>query len=62
MKIYNNIQDWKKYWTDEKQKLFHETKKRKYVKDSDASIMLINDRGLSEITGAVRFTIPIKNI
>jgi len=61
MKIYKNIEDWKKEWTDEKQKLFHETKERKYGKSSDDSMMLINDRELSEITGAVRFTIPIKN-
>jgi hypothetical protein len=60
MKIYKNIEDWKKDWTDEKQKLFHETKESKYGKDSD-STMLINDRELSEITDAVRFTIPIKN-
>ncbi len=60
MKKYKNIQDWKKHWTDEKQKLFHETKERKYGKDIDGSMMLINDRKLSEITGLVRFTIPIK--
>jgi hypothetical protein len=60
MKIYKNIEDWKKEWTDEKQKLFQETKERKYGKSSD-SMMSINDRELSEITGAVRFTIPIKN-
>jgi hypothetical protein len=58
MKIYKNIEDWKKEWTDEKQKLFHETKERKYGKSD--SMMSINDRELSEITGAVRFTIPIK--
>lgn len=61
MKIYNNIEDWKKDWTDEKQKLFHKTKECKYGKDADDSMMLINDRELSEITGAVRFIIPIKN-
>jgi hypothetical protein len=58
MKIYKNIEDWKKEWTDEKQKLFHETKESKYGKSD--SMMSINDRELSEITGAVRFTIPIK--
>ena len=61
MKIYKNIEDWKKDWTDEKQKLFHKTKERKYGKDNDDSMMLIDDRELSEITGAVRFTIPVKN-
>ena len=61
MKIYKNIEDWKKDWTDEKQKLFHETKERKYGKSSDDSMMLIDDKELSEITGAVRFTIPVKN-
>ena len=61
MKIYKSIEDWKKDWTDEKQKLFHKTKERKYGKDTDDSMMLISDRELSEITGAVRFTIPIKN-
>ncbi len=60
MKKYKNIQDWKKHWTDEKQILFHETQERKYGKDIDGSMMLINDRKLSEITGLVRFTIPIK--
>jgi hypothetical protein len=60
MKIYKNIEDWKSEWTDEKQKLFHETKERKYGKSSDDSMMTISDRELSEITGAVRFTIPIK--
>ena len=61
MKIYKNVEDWEKEWTDEKQKLFHETKERKYGKSSDDSMMSINDRELSEITGAVRFKIPIKN-
>jgi hypothetical protein len=61
MKIYKNIEEWKKDWTDEKQKLFQETKKRKYGKSSDDSMMWISDRELTEITGAVRFTIPIKN-
>jgi hypothetical protein len=61
MKIYKNIEDWKSEWTDEKQKLFQETKERKYGKSSDDSMMTISDRELSEITGAVRFTIPIKN-
>ncbi len=61
MKIYKNIEDWKKDWTDEKQKLFHETKERKYGKSSDDSMMLIDDKELSEITGAVRFTIPVFN-
>jgi hypothetical protein len=61
MKIYKNIEDWKKEWTDEKQKLFQETKERKYGKDVDGSMMSINDRKLAEITGAIRFTIPIKN-
>ena len=61
MKIYKNIEDWKKDWTDEKKKLFHETKERKYGKNNGDSIMLINDRELSEITGGVIFTIPIKN-
>ena len=60
MKIYKNIEDWKKEWTDEKQKLFHETKERKYGKGSDDSMMTISDSQLAEITGAVRFTIPIK--
>ena len=62
MKIYNNIEDWKKDWTDEKQKLFYEVKERKYGENYDDSMMLINDTELSEITGAVRFTIPIKNL
>ena len=61
MKVYESIEDWEKDWTDEKQKLFHETKERKYGKNSGDSMMSINDRELSEITGAVRFTIPIKN-
>jgi hypothetical protein len=61
MKIYKNIEDWEKDWTDEKQKLFQETKERKYGKSSDDGMMLISDRELSEITGAVRFIIPIKN-
>jgi histone deacetylase complex regulatory component SIN3 len=60
MKIYKNIEDWKSELTDEKQKLFHEIKERKYGKSSDDSMMTISDRELSEITGAVRFTIPIK--
>ncbi len=60
MKIYNNIEDWKKSWNDEKLKLFNDTKKRKYHKSSDDSMLLINDRELSEITGGVRFVIPIK--
>jgi hypothetical protein len=61
MEIYKNIEDWTKNWTDEKKKLFQETKERKYGNNSGDSMMLINDRELSEITGAVRFTIPIKN-
>lgn len=61
MKIYKNIEDWEKDWTVEKQKLFHETKERKYGENGNGSMMLINDKELSEITGAVRFTIPIKN-
>jgi hypothetical protein len=61
MKIYKKIEDWKKDWTDEKQKLFHETNERKYGKDNNDSMVLINDSELSEITGGVRFTIPIKN-
>ena len=61
MKIYKNIEDWEKDWTYEKQKVFQETKERKYGKSSDDSMMTISDSQLAKITGAVRFTIPIKN-
>lgn len=59
MKIYNNIEDWKNDLSAEKQKLYHETKERKYGKDTDNSMLLINDRELNEITGMVKFTIPM---
>jgi hypothetical protein len=57
MKIYNSFEDWKKDWTPEKQKLYQETKKRKYGKIGPN--VLINDRELSEITGKIILKIPV---
>jgi hypothetical protein len=60
MKIYNSMEKWSKDWTPEKQKLYKETMERKYGKDKDGTMLLINDRELSEITGGVKFIIPVK--
>lgn len=60
MKTYTNIEDWRKDWTLDKQKLFQEIKERKYGKTPNDSMTLINDKELSEITSKVTFIIPIK--
>ena len=60
-RIYNTIEEWKDNWIEVKKKLFHKTLERKYGKSFNDSIMLINDRELSNITGSVRFKIKIKS-
>lgn len=53
MENFKSIEDWRQHWTPEKQKLYEDTKKRKYGNDADNPAVLINDRELSEITGRV---------
>jgi hypothetical protein len=62
MKIYDSMDEWSKDWTKDKQKSYEEALIRKYGNRSkDECLMIIDDKELSNITGAVRFTIPIKN-
>lgn len=60
MKIYNSIEEWSKDWTPEKEKLYNEIGFRNWGSIFFDKRYFINDRELSEIIGAVRFTIPIK--
>ena len=62
MKIYDSIDEWSKDWTQDKQKRYEEVLHRKYGKHTkDESLLIIDDKELSAITGVVRFTIPIKD-
>ncbi len=62
MKIYDSIDEWSKDWTQDKQKRYEEVLTLKYGKHTkDESLLIIDDKELSNITGVVRFTIPIKN-
>lgn len=62
MKVYDSIDEWSKDWTKDKQKSYEEVLTRKYGTHSkDESLLIIDDKELSNITGVVRFTIPIKN-
>jgi hypothetical protein len=58
MKIYHTIDEWKKDWTPEKQKLYQDRLEEKYGKNTNPHV-LIHDNELSEITGKVIITIPI---
>jgi hypothetical protein len=60
MKHYKSIEEFRKDWTLEKQRQYNEVLERKYGKQGTDAWTLINDRELSQITGAVLFTIPIK--
>ncbi len=62
MKIYDSIDEWSKDWTQDKQKRYEEVLTLKYGKHTkDESLLIIDDKEVSNITGVVRFTIPIKN-
>jgi hypothetical protein len=62
MKIYDSIDEWSKDWTQDKQKRYEEVRTLKYGKHTkDESLLIIDDKELSGITGVVRFTIPIKD-
>ena len=62
MKIYDSIDEWSKDWTQDNQKRYEEVLTLKYGKHTkDESLLIIDDKELSNITGVVRFTIPIKN-
>lgn len=62
MKIFNNFDDWVKYFNP-KRKEYLQTKKDIY-KDLNLDIndpsILISNHKLSSITGAIKFIIPIK--
>jgi hypothetical protein len=59
MKYYKSIEEFRKEWIAEKQRLYNEVLERKYGKQGADSWVLIDDRELSQITGAVLFIIPI---
>tara|TARA_R110000772_G_scaffold20466_2_gene56723 strand:+ start:41612 stop:41800 length:189 start_codon:yes stop_codon:yes gene_type:complete len=60
MKIFNTVEEWGKYFTKEKQDLYDKVYKEKYGKKDYSKF--INDKELSEISGALRFRIPTNKI
>lgn len=59
MRKYKSIEEWDKNFIKEKRDLYDKYYESKYGEKSDNSMLLINDKELSEITGDVVFNIKI---